>query len=226
MTYLDKDQNNILHLAAKYRHRKSVSFVSNAALEIQQELLRFKEVEMIIKPSFKEKKNSDGKTPGELFTIEHEELLKNARSSTKKTTSSCMTIASIITIVMFPAQFSVPGGNSDEIGRSMNARDTLYQVFAVANAVALYCSSISMLIFLSIFKSNYAEHDFLRLIPLKLMTGLSALFMSIITMLIAFSSVFLITYHYRLNWVPILTIVVASAATTGIILPQFEFLKE
>ncbi|KAJ0013849.1 hypothetical protein Pint_21546 [Pistacia integerrima] len=196
MTYLDKDQNSILHLAAKYRNRSTVSGVSDAALEMQRELLKFKDVEMIIKPSFKEKKNSEGKTPRELFITEHEELLKSAKSSTKKTASSCMILASIITIVMFHqlSQFNLPGGNDDEIGRSINIRDTLYQVFSVANAAALFCSSISMLIFLSIFTSHYAEDDFLKLIPLKSMTGLSALFMSIITMLIAFSSIFFISY--------------------------------
>ncbi|XP_031263045.1 uncharacterized protein LOC116121246 isoform X2 [Pistacia vera] len=148
-TFLDKDGNNILYLAAKYQHPGSASTVPDAALEMQPELLKLKEVEKIVKPSFKEMRNSEGRTPGQLFTIEHLELPKSAKVSTKKTASSCITIASLVTIVMFAAAFSTVGNNG-EIGRSINRRENLYQVFVIADAIALFVSSISMLIFLSI----------------------------------------------------------------------------
>ncbi|XP_031265674.1 ankyrin repeat-containing protein ITN1-like [Pistacia vera] len=191
-TYRDKDGNNILHLAAKYQHPSSASTVPDAALEMQRELLKLKEVEKIAKPSFKEMRNSEGKTPRELFTVEHSELLKGAKVSTKKAASSCMTIASLVTVVMFAAAFSTVGNNG-EIGRSINRRKNLYHVFVIADAIALFCSSISMLNFLSILTLHCAEDDFLKSLPLKLMTGLSAFYVSIITMLIAFTSVFFLT---------------------------------
>ncbi|KAJ0013894.1 hypothetical protein Pint_21623 [Pistacia integerrima] len=137
-------------------------------------------------------RNSEGKTPRELFTVEHSELLKGAKVSTKKAASSCMTIASLVTVVMFAAAFSTVGNNG-EIGRSINRRKNLYQVFVIADAIALFCSSISMLNFLSILTLHCAEDDFLKSLPLKLMTGLSAFYVSIITMLIAFTSVFFLT---------------------------------
>ncbi|KAJ0014067.1 hypothetical protein Pint_20927 [Pistacia integerrima] len=42
MTYVDKDQNNILHLAAKYQHGSPITTLSCAALQMQQELVKFK----------------------------------------------------------------------------------------------------------------------------------------------------------------------------------------
>ncbi len=139
-------------------------------------------------------KNSEGKTPRQLFSIEHTKLLKSAEISTQKTASSCLIIASLVTVMMFLAAFSLKGGNNiDETGMSIKKRETLYQVFTVANAIALSCSSTSMLIFLSILTSRCAEDDFLKLLPLKGIIGFSGLYISILAMLIAFFSVFFIS---------------------------------
>ncbi|KAJ0013536.1 hypothetical protein Pint_20940 [Pistacia integerrima] len=115
MTYVDKDQNNILHLAAKYQHGSPITTLSCAALQMQQELVKFKEVEKIVKPYYKEMKNSEGQTPRELFTIEHSELLKNGELWMMKTVSSCMIIASLITMVTFLAAVNVPTNTRENI---------------------------------------------------------------------------------------------------------------
>lgn len=139
----------------------------------------FQEVEKIVKPYYKEMKNLEGQTPRELFTIEHSELLKNGELWMMKTASSCMIIASLVTVVTFLAAVNVP----------TNIRENINQVFVVANAVALSSSLISMLIFLSIITSRYVEDDFVKLLPLKLKVGLSVLYISMTTMIVAFFSV-------------------------------------
>ena len=61
---------------------------------------------------------------------------------------------------------------------------------------------------------------FLRSLPLKLMSGLVALFVSIISMMIAFSSAFFITYSNGSKWVPNFISVLAF-----IPIPVFIFLQ-
>nr|GEY73370.1 hypothetical protein [Tanacetum cinerariifolium] len=72
---------SIFHVAVKNRHegmstrKKNLDDVSGAALQMQRDLLWFKEVERIIPPSYRERKNKDGFTPRELFTMEHQYLI-------------------------------------------------------------------------------------------------------------------------------------------------------
>ncbi|XP_031278621.1 ankyrin repeat-containing protein NPR4-like isoform X2 [Pistacia vera] len=210
VTCEDEDQqNNILHLAAKLPHPSRIGIVSGAALQMQQELLWFKEIEKIVQPSFLEKKNSNGQTPQELFTQENKELLKSGEQWMKNTSNSCMFVATIITTIIFATVFSVPGGNDSSKGLPLHLKETWFQVFVISDAIALSSSSISILMFLSILTSRYIEDDFLELLPFKLMVGLSILFISIITMMVAFSTTLLLAYHDRLNCVTMVTSVVA-----------------
>ncbi|GJX96451.1 hypothetical protein Tco_0352249 [Tanacetum coccineum] len=72
----DYNGNNMLHLAAMRTRKKNLEDVPGAALQMQRELLWFKEVERMIPPSFRERKNNDGFTPRELFTMEHQDLIE------------------------------------------------------------------------------------------------------------------------------------------------------
>ncbi|XP_031278247.1 ankyrin repeat-containing protein ITN1-like [Pistacia vera] len=222
ITCEDKDQhNNMLHLAAKLPHPSRICVVSGAALQMQRELVWFKGIEKIVKPSFRGKKNSNGQTPKELFTEEHKELLKRGEQWMKDTAKSCMLVATIITTVIFEAVFSVPGGNDSSKGLPIHLKETWFQVFVISDAIALSFSSISILIFLSILTSRYTEDDFLESLPFKLMVGFSTLFVSIITMMVAFSATLLLAYHDSINCVTMLTSVVAFVPTTLYVLLQY-----
>ncbi|KAM5585259.1 hypothetical protein ABKV19_004580 [Rosa sericea] len=76
VTFTDDDEtNNILHMAAKFAPPNQLNLVSGAALQMQRELVWFEEVKKIVQPNSIEMKNKKGKTPRELFTSEHKELL-------------------------------------------------------------------------------------------------------------------------------------------------------
>ncbi|KAI9196778.1 hypothetical protein LWI28_026931 [Acer negundo] len=152
-TYRDNENNTMLHLAAKYLDPPPVSNLPGPALEMQQELLMFEEVQMIMKPSFREMKNTEGRTPRELFTIEHKKLLHSGEEWMKNTTNSCMVVATLIATVIFSAAFTVPGGNNDKTGIPLHLMETVFHVFAISDAIALSFSSISILMFLSILTS-------------------------------------------------------------------------
>ncbi|KAL7210853.1 hypothetical protein ACSBR2_013847 [Camellia fascicularis] len=201
--YRDEDRNNMLHLAAKIAPPNQLNIVSGAALQMQRELLWFKEVEKIMQPSYVEKKNSKGKTPQALFTEEHKNLVEKGEAWMKSTASQSMVVATLIATVMFAAAFTVPGGNDNNTGIPMFRKDSSFMVFAISDAIALVTSSTSILMFLSILTSRYAESDFLESLPFKLMIGLTTLFISITTMMIAFGATFFIVFDRCTVWVPI-----------------------
>ncbi|KAL2456588.1 PGG domain-containing protein [Abeliophyllum distichum] len=76
----DNDKNNILQLAGKLAPQSRLNIVSGAALQMQRELLWFKEVEKILQPSEIKLKYRDKKTPRELFSDEHNGYGKLVRS--------------------------------------------------------------------------------------------------------------------------------------------------
>lgn len=164
--------------------------------------------------------NSEGSTPCQLFTKEHEELLQRGESWMQRTASSCMVVSTLIATGVFSAPFSLPGGNNDDT-RSPNYLDKpSFLVFSLSDSMALISSSTSVLIFLSILISRYAEEDFLKSLPFKLLAGLVTLFVSIISMMVAFSSAFFITYYHGLKWVPNFI-----AALAFLPIPLFIFLQ-
>lgn len=200
--FLDDGENNLLHSAAMLAPPDRLNIVSGAALQMMLELSWFEEVKKNMQPHMIEMKNSEGMTPRELFTKEHAELLKKGESWMKQTANSCMVVSTLIATGVFSAAFSLPGGNNDNKESPNYLDKPAFLVFALSDSMALISSSTSILIFLSILISRYAEQDFLKSLPLKLISGLVALFVSIISMMIAFSSAFYITYYHGLKWVP------------------------
>nr|KAJ0189082.1 hypothetical protein LSAT_V11C800430900 [Lactuca sativa] len=199
----DQNENNMLHLVGKSAKRKRLQDVSGVALQMQRELLWFKEVEAMIPPSYRERKNKDGLTPHELFTKEHKDLVSQGEKWMKGTASQCMVVAALIATIVFAAAFTVPGGYNQSDGIPIFHTTPTFIVFVVTDAISLFSSTASILMFLSILTSRYAERDFLESLPKKLMLGLTSLFLSITSMTIAFSVSFFVLYRKGLIWVPI-----------------------
>ncbi|CAL0301532.1 unnamed protein product [Lupinus luteus] len=202
LTFVDDERNNLLHCAARLAPPNRLNIVSGAALQMMLELSWFEEVKKIMIPLFIEMKNSEDFTPRQIFTKEHEELLKNGESWMKTTANSCMVVSTLIATGVFSAAFSVPGGNNDNTRSPNYMEKPAFLVFVLSDAIAFISSSTSIIIFLSILMSRCAEEDFLKSLPLMLISGLVALFISIISMMVAFSSAFFITYYHGLKWVP------------------------
>ncbi|KAK4729699.1 hypothetical protein R3W88_022687 [Solanum pinnatisectum] len=156
------DGNNILHLAGKLGqpilNRKTnfstdqqkeekimpPSFlrISGAALQMQREILWFTEVEKIVPPIYHKLRNNDGKTPNELFTEEHKLLLKEGKRWMKDAANSYMIVATLIATMV---------DNGIPILLKLNG----FTVFIISDAVALFSSIVSIIMFLSILTSLY-----------------------------------------------------------------------
>ncbi|KAF8377141.1 hypothetical protein HHK36_030514 [Tetracentron sinense] len=223
---LDKFHNSSLHLAGMIAPSSQLARVSGAALQMQHELQWFKEVENITQPKYKEWLNIEGKTPRALFTEEHKNLVKEGEKWMKDTASSSMVVATLIATVMFAAAFTVPGGNNGNTGIPIFLGQKSFMVYIVSDALSLFSSATSVLMFLGILTSRYAEDDFLKTLPRRLIIGLATLFFSIVTMMIAFGATLVIVLHERLPWVVIPVSSMACVPITLFASLQFPLLVD
>jgi hypothetical protein len=183
------------------------------------------EVESMVHPKIKESFNDDGFTPRQLFTKNHKDLMKDGEKWMKGTATSCTVVGALIVTIMFAAIFTVPGGNSQETGFPIFLNENLFMVFIISDALSLFSSSTSVLMFLGILTSRYAEDDFLESLPRKMIIGLSTLFFSIAAMMIAFSAALLLMLRGT-SWIFIPVFCLAGVPITLFILMQFPLLVD
>ncbi|KAL7252507.1 hypothetical protein ACSBR1_007135 [Camellia fascicularis] len=183
----DESKNNVLHLAGYLAPQQQLYLRAGAALQMQRELQWFKEVEKHVVPRNKEDRNCDKMTPAEVFTHTHKELVKEGEQWMKDKANACSIVATLIATVVFAAAITVPGGNNGDGHPIFNKRAS-FLIFGIFDAFALFSSITSVLLFLSILTSRYAEDDFLVTLPWRLIFGLLTLFLSILSTMIAFGA--------------------------------------
>ncbi|XP_022848480.1 uncharacterized protein LOC111370823 [Olea europaea var. sylvestris] len=220
--------NNYLHLAAKLSLPSRLDIVTGAALQMQRELQWFKEVGSTVQRKLKEELNSHNKTPKILFTDEHEKLAKKAEDWMKRTAGSSMIVATLIATIMFRTAFTVPRGNKNDTGMPtiLETQRIPFLIFMILNALSMFSSSTSLLIFLGIFTARYAEDDFLKSLPTKLISGLTNLFLSIVTMMASFGTGLYLILHENWSWVTVLIIVLTMIPIVLFSIFQFPLLIE
>ncbi|KAI3862500.1 hypothetical protein MKX03_011588 [Papaver bracteatum] len=193
----DKDNNTILHCASKLAPLAQLSLVSGAALQMQREMQWYKGIKGILRESDRYARNEKGDAAKFIFTEAHKDLVKEGRDWLKDTSGSCTIVGALIATVAFAAAFTVPGGNISDSNSAMNGTpiflgQSSFTVFAVSDALALFSSITSVLMFLAIYTSRFSEGDFLKSLPKKLIFGLATLFISMVAILVAFGASLLI----------------------------------
>ncbi|KAK3021140.1 hypothetical protein RJ639_045913 [Escallonia herrerae] len=160
-----------------------------------------KEVEKLVNPSYKVELNCSRETPSMVFIKEHRELMIEGEKWMKDAANSCTIAPALVTTVVFAAAITVPGGNHGNTGLPIFSKEAGFIIFAISNGISLFTSTTSLLMFLSILTSAlYTEHDFLFLLPEKLIIGLVNLFLSIIFMMVAFSMIIYLVLGQR-QWI-------------------------
>ncbi|XP_054804678.1 uncharacterized protein LOC129307795 [Prosopis cineraria] len=220
--------NTFLHEVAMLAPASRLNSISGAALQLQREMQWFKAAESVVAPGYSLFRNCDWLTPLECLKINHKELRNEGEKWMKDTASSCSVVGALIITIMFTAAFTVPGGNDQTSGYPIFLQEKLFKVFLISDALSLFASTTSVLTFLGILTSRYAEEDFLYSLPKKLIIGLSTLFLSIATMLIAFSATIIILLEHNSSrlgaFLPV--IMLASVPITLFVLLQFPLLVE
>ncbi|KAF3945944.1 hypothetical protein CMV_027733 [Castanea mollissima] len=203
---VEEDGTNILHLAAGLAPREKLNAITGAALQMQRELLWFKEVEKVVRPAFKEMVNREGETPYALFARTHEDLRTKGEKWMMDTAEYSMLVATLICSIMFSVQ------PADRSNRTAN----LAMVFSVSNAVALFSSSTSLVMFLSILTSRYSYDDFLVQLPVRLMFGVTSLGISIAAMMVSFSISFWLK-NFKHKELPLIFVFIGLFACVSIL---------
>ncbi|KAM5575565.1 hypothetical protein ABKV19_014494 [Rosa sericea] len=225
---LSSSNENLLHMAGNLSPLPQFNYIQGAFLQMQRELYWFKEVESIVPNEMQESPNtSDGLTARELFTKNHTQLRKDAEISMKGTSTSCTVVGALIVTIMFAVAFTIPGGSNGNTGLPIFLHRKLFNIFIVSDIISLVSSTTSVVIFLGILTSRYAEDDFHTSLPTKLMIGLLTLFLSISTMMIAFSSALTIMIGDNGDSKTfILNLLLAFLPVTSFVWMQFPLLVE
>ncbi|CAM8946701.1 unnamed protein product [Rhodiola kirilowii] len=194
--------DNILHLAGRLAACNQLSSVPCAPLRMQRELQWFKEIESLVKPSYKSKRNNEGKTPQEVFTECHKKVMSDEKKWVRRTASSYAIGAVVFATVSFVAAIKVPRLSDNDRQMLGLERRASSNMFEVANAISLFSSCASVLMFLSILTSRYEEGDFLRAVPARLIIGFLTLFIFPVSMMVALSSrIYLMRGHGHQTWI-------------------------
>lgn len=160
--------------------------------------------------------DKDHMTARELFTKNHKEMAKEGEKQMKDIANSCTVVAALIVTMMFAAAFEVSRGTSGDKKWS--------RIFIISDSISLFSSTTSIVIFLGILTSRYAENDFLKSLPKKMIIGLSTLFLSIATMMIAFVFALIVKLH-ETKWIIILVGSLATIPIVSFAWIQFPLLK-
>ena len=72
----------------------------------------------------------------------------------------------------------------------LDKKPHIFLTFSVSSAISLFGSSTSLIMFLSILTSRYSFKDFLVSLPVRLMIGVTSLYISIVAMMVSFATSF------------------------------------
>lgn len=182
---VDINGNSALHLAAMLgEHRPWL--IPGAALQMQWEIKWFEFVKESMPLHFFSRYNKDGKTAKDVFSENHEDLVKSGGEWLTNTSESCSVVAALIATVAFATSATVPGGVNEKSGAPTLEHKSPFNVFAISSLVALSFSVTAVVMFLAILTSRYQERDFRKSLPRRLLIGLTSLFVSIASILISF----------------------------------------
>lgn len=172
--------------------------------------------------------NRAKQTPRELFTKEHQQLKADGERWMKDTATACNIAAALIATVVFAAAFTVPGGIDSATGIPLFSGQLAFVLFAISDAVALFTAVTSVLMFISILTSRYSEEDFLLLLPKRLIFGLLSLFVSFISMTIAFIAALYLVLRadIQVAWFLVLVAVLATLPIMSFVLSLYPILAD
>ncbi|KAL5577543.1 hypothetical protein UlMin_019242 [Ulmus minor] len=189
LTFEDDENNNILHLAATLPPSHKLNCEQGGIFQLQEEISWFKAVKKIIQPLYAKKRNSNGLTPQDVFRMTHANLLRDGEQWMRSTSKSCMLVSTLIAVGAYFANFDGIGGFYGTKGSALVYFESNWIIaLTISKAITFFSSFTSMIMFLSILISRYADMEFLGLLPLRLVVGLITLFISVATMMVAFGA--------------------------------------
>ncbi|XP_023741186.1 uncharacterized protein LOC111889283 [Lactuca sativa] len=196
----DSSKNNMLHLVGRLAPWHKLKLRTGAALQLQRELQWREVVKKLVSPAYHTKENIFNETPDIVFTKEHKNLVKEGEKWMKTVAESCSITAALITTIVFAAAITVPGGSHQEKGFPLFRGQIAFKIFGLSDAISLFASSTSLLMFQSILTGRFSEQDFLVSLPRRLIIGLCTLMISTTAMMVAFSATLFLVFCHGKRW--------------------------
>ncbi|XP_061373626.1 uncharacterized protein LOC133315954 [Gastrolobium bilobum] len=196
---VDETENTMLHLAAHALGGDKPWQIAGSALQMMWDIKWFQYIKSLVPQHFYFRSNKKGKAAGEIFTETHKDLIKESSEWLKDTSESCSVVAALVAGVSFATASAVPGGTNGETGMPILEGKPAFDVFAISSLIGLCFSVTGLIMFLAILTSRKQAKDFRRDLPLKLLLGLSSLFISIASMFVSFCTghFFLVSHKYK-----------------------------
>ncbi|XP_034690191.1 uncharacterized protein LOC117917860 isoform X2 [Vitis riparia] len=182
---VDRNGNSALHLAAMVPDNRPW-LIPGAALQMQWEVLWYEYVKRSMPPHFFPSHNKFNETAKQIFTRDHKDMVQKGKEWLGSTATSCSVVATLIATVGFATSSAVPGGTREGSGKPNLEQQPAFHIFAVSSLIALCFSVTSTVMFLAILTSRHQESDFGQDLPIKLLIGLTSLFISILSILVTF----------------------------------------
>ena len=133
------------------------------------------------------------------------------------TANFCIIVGVLAVTITFAAAFSVPGGNDQTTGFPLFLRKNLFKVFIISDAVSLFASTTSVLIFTGmILSSRFVKKDFTISLCRQMLSALSFLLLSLVTMVLTFIAALFMMLHAESQ--NILPAIISSFAVVPILL--------
>ncbi|XP_027340974.1 uncharacterized protein LOC113854267 [Abrus precatorius] len=182
---VDNRENTLLHLAAGTTSGSERTWkIVGAAMQMMWDIKWYQYIRDLVPEHFIFRNNKDNKTAGDIFKQRHKDLVKESSDWLKDTSKSCSVVAALIAGVSFATSTTVPGGTDK--GKPQLEDQPAFDLFAIASLIGLFFSVTALIMFLAILTSRKQAEDFRKSLPMKLLFGLSSLFVSIASMLLSF----------------------------------------
>ncbi|CAK8565738.1 unnamed protein product [Lathyrus sativus] len=183
---MDMKENTMLHLAATISDRDW--HISGSALKMMWHIKWFEYTKGLVPEHFIVRTNKEDKTAGELFNNSIATLVPDGSAWFKYISESCSVVAVLLAGIAFARSSTVPGGNKSDTGEPILKGKPAFDTFAISSLIGLCFSVTALIMFLSILTSQKEANDFRIDLPRKLLLGLSSLFLSMVTLFVAFCS--------------------------------------
>nr|GEY62856.1 ankyrin repeat-containing protein At5g02620-like [Tanacetum cinerariifolium] len=150
-------------------------------------------------------RNSDQKTPHEVFSETNYELRAQAKNWMSENAKNCSIVAVLIATVAFTSVYTIPGGTGDDGNPVLKDKPT-FLLFTFADAISLSSALTSLILFLNIVTSRFQFQDFASSIFKKQYIALTLLIISVTMMMVSFAATLILTISNDTKWTAEMTL--------------------
>ena len=170
----------------------------------------------LLQRSFHFLSNNNSQTLEEIFTKNHQKLVELGGNWLNNTSNACSVVVGLFVTSTFSTATNVP----EDFETTVNKASKIY---AFSSIVSFYSSLIVVVMFLGIPTSGCRERDFCHALPLKLLLGLTAFYISIASTLVSFTTGHFFISRNQLKFLSSTSYIVTYALVTVSSMAVFPF---